>query len=203
MLYALSAGQWYAVSASFADDVLQFAASLPELDLLLPPAATGTPEEDYNQTAAAIVGALCLDRQLIPSPTGDRIELCDLLTAKKQLIHVKKRGSSSTLSHLFAQGLISAELLARDGEFRNRARETVSALDGLFGDVMPDQRPERDTWEVGFVIISRSKRDTPLTLPFFSLVNLRSAALRLQDLGYKVAVRLVEESGSPQSVTHP
>jgi uncharacterized protein (TIGR04141 family) len=59
-----------------------------------------------------------------------------------------------------------------------------------------DSRPERDSWEISFVALTRSRRTTPLTLPFFSLVNLRSAALRLQDLGFKVSVREVKEAMS-------
>jgi uncharacterized protein (TIGR04141 family) len=119
--------------------------------------------------------------------------LCDLLTRQHQLVHIKKRGSSSTLSHLFSQGLVSAELLSREEAFRAEARQAVTARDGDFGEVLPAGRPDRDTWEVSFVVITRSRRDTPLTLPFFSLVNLRSAVVRLQDLGFKVSVRQVEE----------
>lgn len=192
-LYALTAGQWYSVSASFADEVLRFAEGLPELGIALPDATDGVREEDYNRNAAEAVGALCMDQQLVVTPTGDRIELCDLLTKNHHLIHVKKRGSSSTLSHLFSQGVVSAELLAREGAFRAEARQAVSVLDGEFEAVLPDTRPERDAWEISFVVITRSRRETPLTLPFFSLVNLRSAVLRLQDLGFRASVRKVEE----------
>jgi uncharacterized protein (TIGR04141 family) len=192
-LYALSAGQWYSVSISFADEVFGFAEALPELQLDLPNASVGVREENYNREAAERTAALCLDQQLITTPIGDRIELCDLLTRQRQLVHIKKRGSSSTLSHLFSQGLVSAELLARESAFRRGAREVIAALDGDFESVVPEGRPSRDEWEVGFVVITRSARDTPLTLPFFSLVNLRSAVLRLNDLGFKVSVRKVEE----------
>ena len=49
---------------------------------------------------------------------------------------------------------------------------------------------------MSFVVLTRSQRETPLTLPFFSLVNLRSAVLRLQDLGYRVSVSKVKEAMS-------
>jgi uncharacterized protein (TIGR04141 family) len=193
VLYALTAGDWYSVSASFADEVLRFGHELPQLDLALPPAPAGVEEKDYNQKAADALDALSLDRELVMTPAGDSIELCDLLTRNRQLIHVKKRGSSSTLSHLFSQGVVSAELLARESAFRTSARERAAALHREFENVLPERRPDRDEWEVGFVVITRSHRDTPLTLPFFSVVNLRSAALRLQDLGYRVSVRQVNE----------
>jgi uncharacterized protein (TIGR04141 family) len=137
-----------------------------------------------------------MDTELVRTPTGDRIELCDLLTRERKLLHVKKRGSSSTLSHLFSQGVVSAELLAREEAFRTAVRSKVAELDGDFAGLVPDSRPERDSWEVSFVVLTRSQRETPLTLPFFSLVNLRSAVLRLQDLGYRVSVRQVKEAMS-------
>jgi uncharacterized protein (TIGR04141 family) len=193
-LYALTAGEWYAVSASFTEEVIAFASGLPQLELELPGAAFGIAENTYNSDAAAAVDALLLDQQLVVTPTGDRIELCDLLTRQRQLVHVKKRGSSSTLSHLFSQGLVSAELLTREPAFRVSARDKAAELEGGYELVLPAERPERDAWEVGFVVITRSRRESPLTLPFFSLVNLRSAALRLQDLGYRVSVRQVDES---------
>jgi len=71
-------------------------------------------------------------------------------------------------------------------------RDTV----GGFVDLVPDSRPERDSWEVSFVVLTRSQRETPLTLPFFSLGNLRSAVLRLQDLGDRVSVCQVKEAMS-------
>jgi uncharacterized protein (TIGR04141 family) len=72
----------------------------------------------------------------------------------------------------------------------------VSAGLAEFADVVPASRPDRDAWEVSFVVLTRSQRETPLTLPFFSLVNLRAAVLRLQDLGYRVSVRQVKEAMS-------
>lgn len=194
LLFVLTAGHWYSVSQSFADEVADFARALPELNIELPEAALGMTEGDYNRDAAQHIGALCADRELVSTPSGDRIELCDLLTSERQFVHVKRRGSSSTLSHLFSQGIVSAELLLREGTFRDEARRVVSALDDRFAEIVPAERPEPGTCEVGFVVITRSTRTTPLTLPFFSLVNLRSAALRLRDLGFRVTVKKVLES---------
>ena len=82
----------------------------------------------------------------------------------------------------------------REAAFRTAARERVFEVDAAFDSVLPEGRPDREEWEVGFVVLTRSNRDTPLTLPFFSLVNLRSAVLRLYDLGYRVSVRQVDEA---------
>jgi uncharacterized protein (TIGR04141 family) len=37
------------------------------------------------------------------------IEICDLLSTDRVFVHVKAKTKSSTLSHLFAQGLNSAQ----------------------------------------------------------------------------------------------
>lgn len=194
VLHALVAGQWYEVQADFAELVLNFARNLPELALPLPGAKLNVREEEYNKLAAEVLDSVNMDRKLIRGPHGDPVELCDVLTANRTLLHVKKRGASSTLSHLFSQGLISAELLLREEKFRKKARAMVSRVSKPFSDVIPLGRPDPREWEVSFVVLTRSRRDTPLTLPFFSLVNLRVAALRLQDLGFKVSVRTVHEA---------
>lgn len=69
----------------------------------------------------------------------------------------------------------------------------VVGIDTSFAEAVPSDRPEPGTCEVGYVVITLSRRDTPLTLPFFGLVHLRSAALRLRDIGFRVAVKSVAE----------
>jgi uncharacterized protein (TIGR04141 family) len=39
-----------------------------------------------------------------------QVEVCDLLSANRKLIHVKIYSKSSVLSHLFAQGFVSGQL---------------------------------------------------------------------------------------------
>jgi uncharacterized protein (TIGR04141 family) len=192
-LFALSAGDWYSIDLSFAEEVERFAADLPELDVALPEAKKGATEAVYNAAAATAVDALNMDRQLIKLSNRDPVELCDLLTRSKQFIHVKRRGGSSTLSHLFLQGLVSAELLFRDQLFRDAARAQVDDLDSSFTPSLPDSRPEPGECEVAFVVLTRSSRDTPLTLPFFSLVSLKNAVEQLSDRGFKVSARAVAE----------
>lgn len=59
--------------------------------------------------------------------------------------------------------------------------------------MLPADRPLPDAHEVSFVVITRSDRETPLTLPFFSVVSLRAAASRLQGFGFRVSVAAVRE----------
>jgi uncharacterized protein (TIGR04141 family) len=193
-LYTLSAGQWYRVSMDFKDEVYAFVNDLSPLEIELPDADFGTSEAQYIAKAAAATGALTLDQELARNSIPDPVEICDLLTADGRLLHLKKRGKSSTLSHLFSQGVTSAELLLQSPEFRAEARQIASSLDGDFADVLPSARPERDEYEISYVVITRSRReDAPLTLPFFSLVSLRAAAQRLQGFGFRVSVAAVPE----------
>jgi uncharacterized protein (TIGR04141 family) len=191
-LYVLSAGDWFRVSLSFKDRVYAYANGLPKTSLALPDPDAGTDEDRYNRKAAAAVDGLLLDKELV-FEGPDKMEICDVLTREPVLVHVKQRGSSSTLSHLFAQGMNCSERLLEDPDFRTAARAVIAGVDAAFADVLPDRAPEPGEIEVAFVVITRSDRDTPLTLPFFSVVSLRSAAMRLKALGYTVTATAVRE----------
>lgn len=191
-LYVLSAGDWYRINLDFKERVYQDARNLPVLEGL-PDADPGTDEDAYNLKAAAVIDALCLDKKFVYDGGPDKMEICDVLTRDRRLIHVKHRGSSSTLSHLFGQGLNCAERLLQDGGFRRDARAVVKRENPEFADVLPVDRPDPQDYEVCFVAITRSNRDTPLTLPFFSVVSLRTAASRVQAFGFRVSAAAVRE----------
>jgi uncharacterized protein (TIGR04141 family) len=193
-LYVLSAGDWFRVNLEFKQRVEEEVARLTvERDEWLPDADAGTSEDAYNVKATAAINGLCLDKKLVSEGGPDKMEICDILTRDGGLIHVKHRGSSSTLSHLFAQGLNSAERLFQDGEFRRKAREIVARENADFAQVIPDGRPNPADHEVTFVVITRSTRETILTLPFFSVVSLRAAARSLRGLGFPVSIAAVRE----------
>lgn len=194
-LYTLSGGQWYRVSLSFQQQVNAYANALPRLDIGLPDADDDCSEGGVHRQGRRRHGALSLDQQLARDSVPTPVEICDMLTSTGQPIHVKKRGCSSTLSHLFAQGLVSAELLLQSQEFRTETRRKAADLDAAFAEVLPADAPARDAHEVSYVVITRGRRrlDAPLTLPFFSVVNLRAAAQRLYALGFKVSVAEVRE----------
>jgi uncharacterized protein (TIGR04141 family) len=194
-LYVLSTGQWFRVDLDYKNKLY---AEVNAIDPLngLPDADPGTDEDEYNLKAANAIDALCLDKKLVYDGGPDKMEICDILTREAGLIHVKHRGSSSTLSHLFAQGVNSAERLLLDQDFRSKARAVAAREKNAFADVLPAGRPQPGDHEISFVVITRSTRETPLTLPFFSLVNLRVATSRLQSFGFRVSIAAVHESSS-------
>jgi uncharacterized protein (TIGR04141 family) len=192
-LYVLTGGDWFRVNLDFKQRVYDDVNALPRMQGL-PPADRGTDEGAYNNKAAAALDAICLDRKLVLDGGPDRMEVCDILTRQGALIHVKQRGSSSTLSHLFRQGINSAERLLQDDEFRRQARAIAAREDASFADVLPVDRP-RDpaAFEITFAVITRSTRATPLTLPFFSVVSLRAAARSLRAFGFPLSLAEIHE----------
>jgi uncharacterized protein (TIGR04141 family) len=117
------------------------------------------------------------------------------LTADGFFIHVKKRGRSSTLSHLFAQGVNSAELLLNDVDFRRKATEKVKEVDPALVAAVPAEPSAREKIKVAYVVLSRGKRDdTPYGLPFFSLVSMKAAVETLRRDGIDVFAKEVKES---------
>jgi uncharacterized protein (TIGR04141 family) len=193
-LFVLSAGEWFRIDLGFKERVYEDVARLTiEKKGWLPDADPKTDEDAYNGKAAAALDGLCLDKKLVNDGGPDKMEICDILTRDGGFIHVKHRGSSSTLSHLFTQGVNSAERLLQDADFRSKAREIVAQANPEFAEVIPEARPNPDSHEITFAVITRSTRNTPLTLPFFSVVSLRAAASRLRGFGFPVSVVAVPE----------
>jgi uncharacterized protein (TIGR04141 family) len=195
-LYVLSAGQWFRVDLDYRDQIYAEVNALPRL-AGLPDADPDTNEDAYNIKAAQHIKGLCMDKRFVYDGGPDKMEVCDILTRAGGLIHVKPRGSSSTLSHLFTQGVNSAERLLLDQEFRTKARAVAKKADSKFPAVLPARRPDPTKHEISFAVITRSKRTTPLTLPFFSVVSLRAAARTLDAFGYRVSVAEVHEAARP------
>jgi len=194
-LYVLSAGDWYRVDLSYRKKVEAEVNALPRLEGL-PEADAEISEDVYNEKAANAIGGLCLDRKFVFDGGPDKMEVCDILTAAGGLIHVKQRGSSSTLSHLFTQGVNSAERLMLDEEFRRQACAIAQREGPQFPQVLPEAQPDAKDHEISFAVITRSTRNTPLTLPFFSLVSLRTAARQLRAFGFPVSVAAVLQAAS-------
>lgn len=191
--YVLSAGDWFWVAEDYAEKVTEYVAALPQLELELPDCPPGSREGAYNVAAADAAGCLCLDGEFVTQAVPDPVEICDPLSPDRQLIHVKKRGASSTLSHLFNQGVNSAEWLREDAAFRAEAREKASEIDPTLAEALPADAFDPGDYEIAFVVITRSDRATPLTLPFFSLVSLRNAARTLRNQGFRVTIKAVKE----------
>ena len=127
--YVLSLGQWFRADADYLHSLQTKAAAV--LDV------TG----ELNQQLAEDRGWLLLDRKLFfLGGAHNKVECADLLAPDRDFIHVKLMKSSATLSHLFAQGTVSARLFRAEPEYRQRV---ATQFFGKYGtDFGEDATPE-------------------------------------------------------------
>lgn len=143
-------------------------------------------EQDYNIRISESLNFELMDRKLVKSDSSaSPIEVCDLIN-NNMFIHVKhKKGNSAGLSHLFAQGRVSSELLISDQNFRKKAREH---LEGKAQDLIPDIIFYPENFEIAFLILGIKGNNILDELPFFSKINLIGAYKSLTERKYKVSI---------------
>ena len=195
-LYAFVDGHWYSVNKAYADEVAKFIKAIPAPSgVTLPDSQPGEKEGDYNErVATADPNLFLLDKRLVkPAGSATQIEFCDLFSKLKQLIHVKRKTRSATLSHLFAQGTVAAQLFAQDVQVRNQVKDIIRshAPNAGFLQHIPDGRPNASDYEIVYAIVAKPRSNWPLSLPFFSQVNLMHSCKLLDGLGFKYALQLV------------
>lgn len=204
----LFGGKWYEVDSTFMGQIDSVLSSIPTCQLSFPRVyfwddAAGKQkieaEGEYNARACQGGNYYLLDRKLIKSGrTTSPIEFCDLLTVDKKLIHVKHRkGRSAGLSHLFAQGAVSAEVLLGDRDFRKRARAKLRQVDPALADIVPLGKVQSSEFEVVFLILDDDAADVKAGLPFFSKVNLVRTFEGLSQRGFSVSVAGVGRESKP------
>lgn len=200
-LYVLIEGDWFAVDDTLVKRVESFNSLLPSTSVALPEGKKGEPEDVYNKRAAPAtsVELLVVDKKL-PRPGGGTsgIEPCDILTASGEFIHVKRKSRSSTLSHLFAQGSVSALALLDDTDYRSRVRAAIVERAGPRDPApwlaaVPENAPVgyASKLKVSYVVIANSDKTGHQWLPFFSQLNLMQHARPLRNAGIEVTVTRV------------
>ena len=129
--YALFDGRWFEVDQTYAKRVDRFVRDLVSTESVLPEGRLGDGEGTYNKSVADNQPArfALFDRERIKaSDAKSPFEFCDLMSIDRQLIHVKKRSSSATLSHLFSQGSVSAAAFLADEKARSDIRSILKKL---------------------------------------------------------------------------
>ena len=182
--YILNESKWYQVDAAFLASIEETIRALPRTTAPLPPFRQRS-EGAYNQRVAERdAGRFALmDRRLIRSLGRGRIEACDLYSRDRQFVHIKRYGGSSVLSHLFSQGVVSAELFLSDRHFRQEFNDLLPAP---YRAANPAAAIAPADYEVAYGVITSRGRE--LQLPFFSKVNLRNATRLLRQFGYAVTL---------------
>jgi len=191
-LFALVEGRWFEVADTLVDQVDAIVSQIPVATVDLPPGRPGENEGDYNvRAAAASPDLILLDRQLVaPDGAKTRIEFCDLISTDGSLVHVKRKSRSSTLSHLFAQGHVSAESLV-DSVLRDQVRLAIEKAAGegdpsRWLELVPagSEAPDRDLVTVTYAVIANSTAAGIEWLPFFSRLTLMQTVRDLNRLGF-------------------
>jgi uncharacterized protein (TIGR04141 family) len=115
--------------------------------------------------------------------------------SSRQLVHVKRHLGSSDLSHLFAQGFVSAQLLQSSQEFRQVVCAKIAHLAGdrRAFDVIDQASFRSNHFEVAYAIVERWRGHSATdALPFFSKIKLRAVANNLQAGGFRVSLTPIE-----------
>lgn len=197
--FVLFAGDWYEVEKGFKRSIETFFNSL-EQRVVVASTTAANEEELIAELEAARTDLLKLDQQKI-NPENVRygfLEPCDFLSDKKEFIHLKDGHSSGPISHLWMQGVVSGDAFAMDKKFRRDLRAKVKKLKPGFEKQLPDGRsaPVRSDFTVVYGIMREPLKDGSVSLPFFSMVSLKTAAERLQTMGYNVAINIIEKQAA-------
>lgn len=176
--YVLNAGFWYRIARDLVELVNDTMKGLAVPTLNSATWSAKDHEETFNgELVKANGGSVLGDQKLVHLASGlSGIEVCDVLGEAGELVHVKKYGASSVLSHLFAQGVNSAEALG-DPKFRALANEKLGTT--AFGEPW-DPKAHPVVFLIGAV------KPSPLHLPFFSKLTLHNAVHRLRLIGHPV-----------------
>jgi uncharacterized protein (TIGR04141 family) len=211
--FVIDNGAFYEVELAYEQEVTAAIDALQEWPRALPAIATGISETDYNRdTAAADADLLLMDRDLIKTPQrSSRVELCDFYCRDGAFVHVKKNTGAVSMSHLFSQSVVAADLLVSLPAFREDALTKLQAaadqkladeggvhlLAGLTsltaGSIDTRQHP------VVLAIMSEKWDGRALAegLSFFSKVNLRRATDDIERLRFPVRFRRVQMVAAP------
>ena len=184
--YALLAGEWFALDTDFVDEINKQVDAVAVCSETFPPVNDGEKEAAYVERASKALADYCvLDQKTVMIGGGhSSIEVCDLLRKDGMFVHAKKRSASSTLSHLWAQGAVSARTLKSSDEFRSKAVDKVPPeFAGLFG-----AAPETDQFELVYLILGADSAAPVSQLPFFSKVALSQVLQDVALAGFRLSV---------------
>lgn len=201
--FVLFSGAWYQVDKQFKQRIDDFFAKIPRETIVAKTSARN--EQELIAELQARSDLIMLDRTKI-NPTGTKnafFEPCDFFSEDKKFIHLKDGHSSGQISHLWSQGVVSAEAFVGDGKFRGDLRRHVKQRRNGWEAKLPmkTQNPVRAEYPIIYGVMRKPKADGTLDLPFFSKVSFHVAAQRLHQLGFPVGINLIEKPASDADAT--
>jgi uncharacterized protein (TIGR04141 family) len=190
-------GDFYRVERAFVQRIDNELAQLPHTNICFPP-YNGETEPAYIECIKNrhIDEFVVLDRELIQLEGETGIEASDLVARSGALVHLKRKGKSSVLSHLFLQAANSCELLRRSETARDELGKLVEAMGrsrSLIDDIrrVHAQRLGGEGLEIIFGFLGDWTGRTILNLPLFSRISLVQESRRVAGLGYCPSVALI------------
>ncbi len=190
--YCISAGEWYKIETNFVKRMNEAyeKTEISEISFIDRTEIHRTENEYAKEfTGNNKEQFLLMDKAIITHGGGrGKIELCDIISRDKELIHLKPYSGSATLSHLFNQGLISTELFFSDSEFEKKANKKILEMGG--GEKF--EIADKNDIQVVFGIISKGTDQLP-KIPFFSKVSFNHVKKRLNAFNVKVSVKNIRD----------
>ncbi len=186
--YILRNANWYKVDDDFSKKIDSYIGTINLYSHPLPDYCHDR-EDDYNEFVSKSDATFTLmDKKTIKvGGPYDKLEFCDLIKDGSDLIHVKYYRSSNTLSHLFAQGFVSAETFIKDSDFRALLNPKLPSCIRL-SDAKP--RPNPSKYKIVYAIATDKK--LPEELPFFSKITLKNSAKTLRALDFCVELAAIK-----------
>lgn len=203
--YLLSEGKWFRVTPDFVKETdaavekLVVASTFPTYRRTAQGGTKAHEDEyDYNKefvNADKSKYAL-LDQENVAHGGGpSKLEACDILDTSGTLTHVKRYNEAKDLSHLFMQGMHSAQTLMHDLKYRGKVNAKLPAS---HSGVFPSSGIlEGKKYRVRFVVIREKSKAAKAAsmaarLPFFSRLSLKRAADALRSVGIPVEIMHVD-----------
>lgn len=182
--YCLNNGKWYKINNDFSDEITRQYNEIQLFDETLID-FNHKDEDAYNDALVKkLDNSLLLHKcKITTGGQGNNIEPCDVLWNNK-IIHIKRNGGSSLLSHLFNQALVSSQMWLDSGA-RQQLRNKMLA-EG-YPDVITDSFNSTD-YEVVIAIINKFTEARP-KIPFFSKVAICFTVKNIQNYGFKVSIK--------------
>ncbi len=203
--YHLCDGAWYLIDKDYIQKLsnkINKYFSDEKYDLL--PPNKFPREDDYNNYVSKHNdGIICLDKKNISPKKQYPVEPCDLITIYERrihLIHVKVSTRSSSLSHLFNQGLNSVELLRMEEESQNKLKCLLEdIIDEKKANISLDNYKDlinKKEYVVVYGIVTKKANsnldDLSRNLPIFSRITLYRTIKSLESRNIKCLVCLVD-----------
>ncbi|MFC3909022.1 DUF6119 family protein [Legionella dresdenensis] len=203
--YHLCEGNWYLVDRNFVTELNTYLDKFCK-DTLLPP-FNHEDEGHYNKECAHRLSSsfLCLDKGNI-SPRGQsQIEPCDILEINGEIIilhHVKRSTSSSSLSHLFNQGLNSIRLIRSDDDAYDNLKKKIlgSNLESKNNLNLSSEQKFKVSFQI---ITSKEQNGLSHNLPLFSRISLKRTIKELSCMGIDAEFCFVKDEKPTMSVKKP